>query len=269
MSVDLLVRPTIRPAAAADYDVFARLFPELGVDDPVPSKEAWTNVLAPSSYVAERAGEVLGYCYFQEYTDTGYIRNVVVAPEARRAGVGRALMLATAEHFRENGKRTWRLNVKPTNAPALALYARLGMTVEYRARAVTLPWSALARLPPGDAIVSDLEPDRATLVEQTLALPRGQLAASRGGGRLSFEATQGAERLPVGVAVFDPGFPGAFPFRVRTLDAVTPLLAAMRRHVPDHDIVKLVIEDDERLSELLTEVGAITRLEILHLSGPL
>jgi hypothetical protein len=67
---------------------------------------------------------------------------------------------------------------------------------------------------------------------------------------------ESSARELVGLSVFDPKFPGAFPFRVRELDVAAPLLKAMRRHVPTDDYVHLVTEDDERLSDLLCRAGA-------------
>ena len=259
----------VRRASADDYPAFARLFPELLVDDPVPSLDTWSSVLAPSTWIAARDGEVLGYCFFQEYADTGYVRNVVVSPNARRGGVGRALMHATAEHLRSRGKGSWRLNVKPSNQAALALYERMGMRAKYSAKSLRLPWAASRALPAGSAVIRDLTPDRDAALESLFDLPRGQLAAARGLQRILLEAISSDGRSSVGLAVFDPKFPGAFPFRVTELGAVAPLLTAMHQHVPMDEHVNLVAEDDERLADLLGSVGARLRDEILHMEGVL
>ncbi len=55
----------IRRASPDDYPAFARLFPELLVDDPVPSQDTWSTALAPSTWIAARDSEVLGYCFFR------------------------------------------------------------------------------------------------------------------------------------------------------------------------------------------------------------
>ena len=259
----------VRRASADDYPAFVRLFPELLVDDPVPGLDTWTSVLAPSTWIAARDGEVLGYCFFQEYAETGYVRNVVVAKAARRSGVGRALMHATAEHLRSRGKGSWRLNVRPSNQAARALYERIGLRAKYTAKALRLPWAAAEALPEGSAVVRDLTPDRDAALESLFDLPRGQLAAARAAQRILLEATSSDGRASVGLSVFDPKFPGAFPFRVTELDAVTPLLTAMRRHVPKDPHVNLVAEDDERLAALLASAGASLRDEILHMEGAL
>jgi hypothetical protein len=138
-----------------------------------------------------------------------------------------------------------------------------------RARALRLPWSGLATLPLGSAEVCEVSIERINDVERCFELPRGQLVEARRIGRLLFEATSGSAPELVGLSVFDPKFPGAFPFRVRALDVAAPLLTAMRRHAPTDDDVHLVVENDERLSDLLCRAGATMKDEILHFEGSL
>ena len=259
----------IRRAGVEDYSAFARFFPELMVDDPIPGPETWASVIAPSTWLAVREGEVVGYCYFEEYVDSGYVRSVVVAPTARRSGVGSQLMRATAEHLRSQGKTSWRLNVRPSNQAAVALYRALQMRTKYVATSLRLPWAALPALPAGAAGVQTLAPGRDAQLERQFDLPKGQLASARDKGRLLFEATSVADGTSEGLAVFDPKFPGAFPFRVAAVDAVTPLLNAMRHYVPTDEHINLVAEDDERLATLLVRAGAHIKDEILHMQGAL
>ncbi len=260
---------TIRPASGGDYTAFASLFPELEVDDPIPPPQVWESVLAPCTRVAVAGEDVVGYCFSQEYEDTGYIRHLVVAPRARRRGVGRSLMQDIAGRLRKNGKRFWRLNVKVDNHAALALYQGLGMNVQYAATSLRLPWTALESIPSGLAVTRELEPARDSILENLFDLPRGQLAYARSQGRLLLEAVSGSDQMPTGVAVFDASFPGAFPFRVVETDAVAPLLQAIRAHASTHESVQLVAEDDVRLSAMLVAAGATVKDEILHLKGQL
>lgn len=260
---------SVRRAAPEDYPSFARLFPELLVDDPVPGPEAWAATFVPSTLVAARGVEVLGYCYCQKYVASGYVRNVVVAPRARQKGIGRALMQATAEELRSHGKSRWCLNVKPDNLAALALYERMGLRHQYRSYSFRLRWDALGALPSGDAAVQSLPNERDGALEALFDLPAGQLAFARGLGRILLQVSTKGRRAPLGVAVFDPKFPGAFPFRVTDLEAVAPLLQAMRQYVPTDEYVTLGVEDDERLAALLAGVGASLRHEIAHLVGAL
>ena len=259
----------VRPATPEDYAAFARLFPELEVDDPVPGPAMWASEYAPFAWIAEARGAILGYCYCQEFEDAGYVRNVVVAPSARRRGVGRALMDAVAGGLRARGKRSWRLNVKPDNVAALALYARMGLKPRYSSRSLRFPWRALAALPAGNARVRVPSPAREAALERLFELPRGQIAFARDRGRVLLEALEAASDRPIGLAVFDPKFPGAFPFRATEVDAVQPLLVAMRGHVMDDEHVNLVAEDDERLVQFLIRAGATVREGFLHMYGSL
>jgi ribosomal protein S18 acetylase RimI-like enzyme len=117
----------IRDATAGDYPAFVRLFPELLVNDAIPGAAIWSSVFAPHTFIAQRGERVLGYAYFDEYENAGYVRNVVVDPAERSRGAGGgALMEAIRIHLRKRGKSVWRLNVRHDNAPALALYRRQG-----------------------------------------------------------------------------------------------------------------------------------------------
>ena len=53
------------------------------------------------------------------------VRNVWVAPEQRKLGIGRRLMAAAEEHARADGFSLATLEVARSNAPAIALYNRM------------------------------------------------------------------------------------------------------------------------------------------------
>ncbi|MGH9392753.1 MAG: GNAT family N-acetyltransferase [Terriglobales bacterium] len=59
----------------------------------------------------------------------GHVITVDVDARQRRAGIGRALLLAAEAHYRERAARAMRLEVAVNNAPALAFYAGLGYRV--------------------------------------------------------------------------------------------------------------------------------------------
>jgi ribosomal protein S18 acetylase RimI-like enzyme len=259
---------SLRPADADDYASFARLFPELGIDDPLPTPTIWASAFVPYTLVALDGSDVVGYCYAQEYDDTGYVRHLVVAPSARRRGVGRALMEATAQRLRAAGKTGWRLNVGATNGPAHALYSALGLRRLYASTAVRVPWGCLAALPAARAAVRELPAARDAEIERLFALPRGQLGPARATKRLVLGALAD-DGACVGLAVFSPAFPGAFPFRILDPGATRPLLEAMRPHVEAVPYVNLVIDDDAPLVSLLMSTGAEPRADFLHFGGAL
>ena len=66
---------------------------------------------------------------------TAYVGSVMVDPDYRRRGVGRALLAAAAEWGREHGIEKLELHVFPWNEGAIALYEAVGFRREgYRAR---------------------------------------------------------------------------------------------------------------------------------------
>lgn len=69
---------------------------------------------------------VLGYVIAWYVLDEGEIGNVAVAPDARRMGVGAALLDAALAEARRRGVRVMHLEVRESNAAARALYATRG-----------------------------------------------------------------------------------------------------------------------------------------------
>ena len=75
---------------------------------------------------AVRDGHVLGYVGMMYVLDEGYIANVAVAPEARRQGIGRALISALLQRADELELSFVTLEVRPSNTAAVALYSAFG-----------------------------------------------------------------------------------------------------------------------------------------------
>ena len=71
-------------------------------------------------------GKVLGYVGLMYVLDEGYISNVAVHPEARRQGIGDALIDALAVKAKELELAFLTLEVRESNSPAIALYAKHG-----------------------------------------------------------------------------------------------------------------------------------------------
>jgi ribosomal-protein-alanine N-acetyltransferase len=72
------------------------------------------------------AGAVVGYIVFWIVHDEVHVLNVATSLAARRRGVGRALMEASEEEGRLLGARLSTLEVRRSNAAAVALYLALG-----------------------------------------------------------------------------------------------------------------------------------------------
>ena len=67
-----------------------------------------------------------------------WLEDLYVQEDARRWGLGRALVDAAVERARERGCRRIELDVNEDNAPALALYAACGFLMEPKAPGRTL-----------------------------------------------------------------------------------------------------------------------------------
>ena len=261
-----------RPASPADYPLFTRLFPELATGDPLPSPARWAAEIAPDTWLFEQDGADVGYLFFERLGGVGYVRHVVVAPERRGHGLGAAMLRAAAAELRAAGCQRWCLNVKPDNLAAIRLYQRLGMRPAYSSVALRFQWSQVERLPPSHVHLKTcpIAADEDAAVEDSFAVPRGQLAGARG-GRVLLRLADPADptALGLGFACFNPDFPGAFPFRVQTPGHARPLLTGLRPHArPDLPNMALVAEDDPGLVAALRGVGAAVHLEIVHYSGP-
>ena len=258
----------IRAATPHDYDAYARLFLELGIDDPVPSRTRFVDELASRILVAVD-GEVAGYALYEQLADVGYVRNLVVARDRRRSGVGVALMAAMRERFTSAGATSWCLNVKPTNVAAVSLYERCGMRTMYRSQGVRIPREL--ELPPvaPDIVLVPVPPEADAVVEPAFQLLRGQLASARSKiGRQVLQLVRGAETLAV--AVFTASFPGAFPCRIAHARQAAALAAHLRAAgPPDATWVQLGVEDDDAFCAELVRLGGHVHVEIVHMRGAL
>ncbi len=264
---------TVRPARGDDdYEHFVGLFPLLAIDDAVPSRERFCDEMAPHSYIAERDGRVVAYAYAHPLDDTGYVRILTVAREAQRTGVGRAVLQHLRERFVSLGLRSFRLNVKPENAPARALYESLGMRATSHAAIVRFPWASLASLPEspaGSLVVREPESSEDESVERAFGVLPGLYASARAQHRVLRVAHQ-ADGLLVGACLFDPTFPGCFSFRARSPEVARALLEALRPHAPaEVPHVQVVVERDEPLAEALVSAGAAVRMRSLHYEAEL
>jgi len=85
----------------------------------------WSTVLLAAS-AAAGPEEVLGFAVAWDVHDEVHVLNVAVAPEQRRRGVARALLEEIAGRGRARGARLVTLEVRSTNAGAMALYRALG-----------------------------------------------------------------------------------------------------------------------------------------------
>jgi ribosomal-protein-alanine N-acetyltransferase len=86
-------------------------------------EHSWSVLLLAEDGVG---GPVVGYVVFWVVHDEVHVLNVATALAARRRGVGRALMEAAEGEGRRRSARLSTLEVRRSNAPAIALYLAMG-----------------------------------------------------------------------------------------------------------------------------------------------
>jgi ribosomal-protein-alanine N-acetyltransferase len=87
---------------------------------------AWSTILLGVEDGPEGAERILGFVVFWLVHDEVHVLNIATAREARRRGIGRALMDEAAAHGRQRGARIATLEVRRSNVPAISLYRSLG-----------------------------------------------------------------------------------------------------------------------------------------------
>lgn len=265
-TVALSIGLAIRDARAEDFATFLRLVVELRVDDPLPDFERWSTMVQPGMIVAEEAGEALGYVFYRPLDGVMHLAHIAIAPNARRRGVGRALFEETIRRGKSLGAHTIFLNVKPENAPAIALYQSFGLKPITRSWAFRLPWTVVASQPaPFLSAVRPLEPSEDGAVEKRHGLAPGQLTSHRKQpGRVIYAIGHDT------FASFDPGFGGAHPFACESLDHGFSVLRALRPHaLPEHDSIMTTIENREEQANAMLAAGASLRFQIQRMSAPI
>ena len=272
----------VRAAVPEDYGVFALLFPELWVEERPLEKDRWEREMMATTLIAEAgsgdlpAGALprrsVGYAYFQIIRDTAYVRHVVTAPEARQRGVGKALMIAIARRALAHSPpcSSWCLNVRPDNVAAVTLYERMGMTRAFATRALRVAWTTVdtrQTLHDARVLARVITPEDDARVEPATKLLSGQLAVARKmEGRVLIGLFD--EDIVLGATVFDPTFPGAYPFRVARPELALVLLDALRPYVRKGDpLVNVVVEGQPDVADALIAAGATVKLDTVHMSS--
>ncbi len=89
-------------------------------------REELDNPHAVFRVITDEDGNVLGYGGFHRAADEGYIDNIAVFPAARRQGVAAAILASFKQYAAEQELIRLTLEVRASNAPAIALYETAG-----------------------------------------------------------------------------------------------------------------------------------------------
>lgn len=262
MTPDIL----LRPAEPGDHGAYERLFPELGAPGSPMDSAAYASSIMPGTVMAESNGEVVGLVWTRPRGARLHVVHLITAPEFRRRGLGRTLMHAAAARASAAGFRRWMLTVKPENTAARALYVSLGFVETHRSALVLLRWAAVGALPapsPG-VVVQPLATEG--LDVPALRLVDGELAAMAAWpGRVMLGAYAGGE--VVGVAAFDPGWPGCGTCRVTEVAVARALLEAAAARATSTEGSLHVLAESEALEAALVEAGGTVVMRTVHMEG--
>ncbi|MBQ8314955.1 MAG: ribosomal protein S18-alanine N-acetyltransferase [Lachnospiraceae bacterium] len=93
------------------------------------SYDAFLKILSDENYIvmiAKKEDAFLGYCVLLCTGEEADITNVCTAPKARGKGVATGMLTALMEAGKSRGVTEFFLEVRESNAPARALYTKLG-----------------------------------------------------------------------------------------------------------------------------------------------
>jgi len=121
----------IRHATKADTDVMRRMWDDFTHEAtfaPYPGNPFQPTLVTDHiALLAEDGGEAVGTVYANLASPHfGFVFGLYTRPEARRRGVGRALMREIAAILRDEGRAHVLLSVDTPNEDARAFYERLG-----------------------------------------------------------------------------------------------------------------------------------------------
>jgi GNAT superfamily N-acetyltransferase len=179
----------VRPALEAELDPLADVYERSSFNPRLAAVDRFAReALGGEVFVAERDGAVVGASGCAHFGATGWVGGVAVLPEARRAGLGRALTEAAMDWLRKRGATTIQLYATDLGRP---VYERLGFVAEGTCVTLSGPWRpgrrpAGVRAARGEDLPAALEVDRHATAEDRSALlialwPGSALVAEAGG----------------------------------------------------------------------------------------
>jgi ribosomal-protein-alanine N-acetyltransferase len=117
----------VREATIEDAETLAKISAE-SLDLPWQAKDFADAVASPQAlvYVAADENGAFGYVVLYHAADEGEIPSVAVDANYRRRGAARAIVEAAFSDASQRGVRKVFLEVRQSNAPALALYESMG-----------------------------------------------------------------------------------------------------------------------------------------------
>ena len=117
----------LRPLKTSDLDAIEEVE---RASYPTPwSRSMFAGELSKPSGIclgAFQGEDMLGYLIVARYVDAWHVMNVAVDPDRQRRGIASALIQRLFELTADDARRGYTLEVRVSNATAIALYERLG-----------------------------------------------------------------------------------------------------------------------------------------------
>ena len=117
------IQEDIKPIAELEKKTFSDAWTEKSVRDTFEQKQAFITVV-------EVEGTVVGYCITYYVMDEAEIARIAICEAVRRNGIGNGLLQYTCECCRERGVERLLLDVRESNAGAIAFYEHYGFQTD-------------------------------------------------------------------------------------------------------------------------------------------
>jgi [ribosomal protein S18]-alanine N-acetyltransferase len=120
----------IRPFRPGDAKALAKILQSAteAAQWPLESYERMTQLPGAVALVCETSTGVTAFLIAREVADEAEVLNLAVLTEARRQGQATALLAAATRQFQNSGVLRIFLEVRESNQPAIAFYAKHGFT---------------------------------------------------------------------------------------------------------------------------------------------
>jgi ribosomal-protein-alanine N-acetyltransferase len=127
----------VRPFRASDAKALAKILQSAAeaAQWPPESYERMSQLPGAVALVCEIPAGVTGFLIARQVADEAEVLNVAVLTEARRQGQASALLAAAMRQFQNSGVLRIFLEVRESNQPAVAFYARHAFTPTGRRKA--------------------------------------------------------------------------------------------------------------------------------------
>lgn len=261
----------VRAARREDHPDFVRFQRQIGTEQSPFEIDWWdAHYRGHTFFLETEAGEAVAYALTVPLGTRGDVRQIAVDHAWRGRGIGRQLMTEVARRLREAGCQDWHLEVRADNAPAIALYQRMGMDVLHEIRVLRIARADAERFAAtrsGRLSVEPVEPAHDAAFEQRFDLGSGQLARWRTARPQAVMWQIGEVALTHYMPSFLPDCGLLFPFRAPDADHAAHLVAqACELGMPER--VELCAIEPAVGDALLAE-GAVAYDYQLEMGGPL